>query len=218
MVWLNNFKFLGFLFLVQIFTAFRIYTQIEAGPLFGVNRSSTMIHANNIQRTSYPGWMAGLFLRIGGKAFAEVSPLYVSVAEVAAAHDRFGHPDDPDSPPVKGRLAAGYMQIPVVASIKAYQTDDLNFHLGMGGSFSLLTGLRDNPFNLHKEDFRKTDVSVIGKIGMDFNRFVVDVQYSYGFSSRIHHVDSKMQIFSFIVAYKIWGYFPLRRTPGFFPG
>lgn len=194
------------------------FAQVEVGPLVGVNRSVTTLSADYARRSAAPGWMLGVMLRAGGRAFAEVMPQYITVSEMTEGAEGLRPVSESENHSLRGRLSVRYLQIPVATGFKVYKQEDLNVHIGMGGAFSVMTGLRDNPFSLHRKDFYTTDVAVLGKAGVDFNRFVVDVQYSYGFTSRLRHTDARMQVFSFTVAYKLWGQYVLKRDCSFFPG
>lgn len=192
--------------------------QVEAGPLVGVNRSITTLRSDCARRSAAPGWMLGVLLRAGGRAFAEIAPQYITVSEMTEGTEGLRPMADGEDPLLRGKLSARYLFVPVSTGFKLYHQEDLNVHIGMGGAFSMLTGLRDNPFSLNRKDFHTTDIAVLGKAGVDFNRFVVDVQYSYGFTSRLRHTDARMQVFSFTVAYKLWGQYVLKRGASFFPG
>lgn len=192
--------------------------QIEGGPLVGVNRSVTAISADCARRSAAPGWMVGFFVRAGSRAFAEMAPQYITVSEMTAGADRLRPLQDGEEPYLKGRLSVRYLHFPVTAAFKVYQQEDLNVRIGMGGAFSWMTGLRNNPFDLHRQDFYTKDVAVLGKMGVDFNRFVVDLQYSYGMHSRLRNMEARMQVFSFTVGYKIWGQYVLKRSSFLFPG
>lgn len=201
-----------------LFSVHFVLAQVEVGPMVGVNRSITRISADCARRSAAPGWMLGLMLRAGGRAFAEVVPQYITVSEMTEGTDGLRPLENNEDPLLRGKLSVRYLHIPVSTGFKIYHQDDLNVHIGMGGAFSMMTGLRDNPFSLHRHDFHTTDVAVLGKAGVDFNRFVVDLQYSYGLTSRLRHTQARMQVFSFSVAYKLWGQYVLKRGASFFPG
>ncbi|MCS6981680.1 MAG: PorT family protein [Flavobacteriales bacterium] len=192
--------------------------QVEIGPLAGVNRSITVIGEQFAKRSASPGWMVGALVRFGGRAFAEASPQFITVSEMTEGMEKLRPLAPGESPSLRGKLSVRYLQMPVMACFKVYQQEDLNVHVGMGGTFAFLTGLRQNPFLLQREDFHTTDVAVTGKAGVDFNRFIVDFQYAYGLNPRLRHTASRMQVISFQVAYKLWGQFVMRRAASIFPG
>lgn len=205
-------------YFVTVCATLAVQGQVEIGPLAGVNRSITVIGAQFARRSAAPGWMAGALVRFGGRAFAEASPQFLTVSEMTEGMEKLRPLAPGESPSLRGRLSVRYLQMPVIAGFKVYQQEDLNVHVGMGGTFAFLTGLRQNPFHLQREDFHTTDVAVTGKAGVDFNRFVVDFQYAYGLNPRLRHTASRMQVISFQVAFKLWGQFVMRRAASLFPG
>jgi hypothetical protein len=89
----------------------------------------------------------------------------------------------------KGEAASGlgdftikYIQVPILMRINtpARTKNSFQFYGIVGPSFDIKVGEKFNGLNLIKE-FEGTDIAIVGGVGIDVARIIVEGRYSYGF-------------------------------------
>ncbi|WP_341832868.1 porin family protein [Sphingobacterium thalpophilum] len=107
----------------------------------------------------------------------------------------------------ESKLKWNAIDIPVVAGYKIYQNQDINFRVLAGAIYSYT--LNDNlpPLKAIQQGikhFDKSNLQVTGGLGVDIQRFTLDVRYERGFSDLNKSFKSKPQAFSIGLGYFIF--------------
>ncbi|OOG18049.1 hypothetical protein BWD42_12230 [Sphingobacterium sp. CZ-UAM] len=105
------------------------------------------------------------------------------------------------------KLKWNAIDIPVMVGYKIYQQQDMNFRVFAGAVYNYTLNDNLSPLKAIKEGvkhFDKSNVQFTGGLGVDIQKFSIDVRYERGFSDMSKSFKSKPQAFSIGVGYFIF--------------
>ncbi|MEZ0451652.1 porin family protein [Sphingobacterium thalpophilum] len=107
----------------------------------------------------------------------------------------------------ESKLKWNAIDIPVMIGYKIVQQQDMNLRVFGGAVYSYTLNDNLSPLKALKEGIRhfdKSNLQFTGGLGVDINRFSIDLRYERGFSDLSKSFKSKPQAFSIGVGYFIF--------------
>ncbi|RQO39389.1 PorT family protein [Chryseobacterium sp. KBW03] len=160
----------------------------------GTNFTKTSTESSSLEGKYGFGYQAGVMTRV------DLGSLYVQGEALFNKRKTSFESQDGSS----SKLSWNAIDIPVMVGYKFIKTDDFNVRVFAGGVYSYAFNNNLSTSQALQEGFKKFDksnIGVMGGVGLDYKNFTVDLRYETGLTSISKEFKSKPHSFSLGIGY-----------------
>lgn len=160
----------------------------------GTNFTKTSTESSSLEGKYGFGYQAGVMTRV------DLGSLYVQGEALFNKRKTSFESQDGSS----SKLSWNAIDIPVMVGYKFIKTDDFNVRVFAGGVYSYAFNNNLSTSQALQEGFKKFDksnIGVMGGVGIDYKNFTVDLRYETGLTSISKEFKSKPHSFSLGIGY-----------------
>jgi hypothetical protein len=177
--------------LMSAFLALSLATLASAGPVvfnpqIGVSGSQLSSDPPEAEQSARVGWQIGGFLRAGQRFYIQPGLFYQQTTINLQTDD--SNPED-----IEDDLGISGIHIPALVGFNITSSPAFTLRANGGPSATIITSVKDNEFDLEKDQFEDLTWGAIVGVGADISMFTLDASYEFGMTDSVKDSDDSKQ-------------------------